>query len=144
MRKVARSAALIFTAVCAAALILLLAALPDRLVFKGGKSYSFFVGDTSKNCRVVTCSAESAAVERLTLKDVCGESADYPELDVDEFLKSVNGEILFCEELSDSVNYYCSADLPYSVELYGRTVNLHICVKDGGVTVASPIIFGGY
>ena len=48
------------------------------------------------------------------------------------------------EKLSGSVNYYCTADLPYSVELYGTEINLHICIKQSGVTVASPIIFGGY
>ena len=66
------------------------------------------------------------------------------KLDIDGFLSEVNGEIVFCEELSDSVNYYCTADLPYSVELYGREINLHICVRDDGVAVGSPIIFGGY
>lgn len=59
-------------------------------------------------------------------------------------MKTVNGEIVFCEKLSDSVNYYCKADLPYSVELYGKTINLHVCIRKDGVKVASPIIFGGY
>lgn len=130
--------------VMAVIIIACLAALPDRLAFKGGESYSFYVGDTSKNCRVVTANREVAAITRLTLTDVCGESATFNSLDLDGFLKSVNGEILFTEELSDSVNYYCKADLPYSVNLYGEEINLHVCVKESGVTVASPIIFGGY
>ncbi|MDE6373872.1 MAG: hypothetical protein K2L72_05165, partial [Clostridia bacterium] len=128
----------------AAVIVACLAALPDRLAFKGGASYTFYLGDTSKNCRIVTANREVAALTRLTLSDVCGESVTFDALDVDGFLKSVEGEILFSEELSDSVNYYCKADLPYSVILYGEEINLHICVKDGGVTVASPIIFGGY
>ena len=73
---------------------------------------------------------------------MCGESTEYERLDVQAFLDEVNGRAVFTEKLSDSLNYYCTADLPYSVELYGTEINLHICIKQGGVTVASPIIFG--
>ncbi len=114
-----------------------------KLCFDGAESYTFFVGDTSKNCREVR--AESfTALKKLTLSDVCGESAEYSVLDLEEYLKSVNGEIIFTETLSDSVNYYCKADMPYSVKLYGTEINLHICVKNSGVKVGTPIIFGGY
>lgn len=133
-----------FTFAAAVTVILLIAVLPNRLAFDGGESYSFFIGDTSKDCRVVTCGGGEAAIKRLTLNGVCGESATFKSLDLEQFLAGVNGEVLFKEELSDSVNYYCKADLPYSVTLYGRQVNLHVCVKNEGVTVASPIIFGGY
>ena len=128
MRKLRSALIAAFTFAAAVTVILLIAVLPNRLAFDGGESYSFFIGDTSKDCRVVTCGGGEAAIKRLTLNGVCG----------------VNGEVLFKEELSDSVNYYCKADLPYSVTLYGRQVNLHVCVKSEGVTVASPIIFGGY
>ena len=83
-------------------------------------------------------------MKRLALKDVCGECAYYSQFDLEEFLSSVGGEVVFCEQLEDSVNYYCKADLPYSVKLYGEEINLHVCVKSEGVKVASPIIFGGY
>ena len=56
----------------------------------------------------------------------------------------MGAEIIFTEELSDSVNYYCKANLPYKVKLYGEEINLHISVRENGVKVASPIIFGGY
>lgn len=118
--------------------------LPQRLAFRGATEYTFFTGNSSSDCKVITASAESAPLIRLTLKEVCGESATFESLDIDEFLSSLNGEILFTESLSDSVNYYCKADLPYSVNLYGQSINLHICVKESGITVASPIIFGGY
>ncbi len=132
------------TFVAALIIVACLAALPERLAFSGGESYTFYLGDTSKNCRVITANSQVAALTRLTLTDVCGESATFSALDIDEFLNGVNGEIIFSEELSDSVNYYCKADLPYSVTVYGEEINLHICVKKSGVTVASPIIFGGY
>lgn len=127
----------------AAVLLIALSVLPEKLAFKSGESYTFFVGDSSKNCRVVTVT-NGAEFAKFTLKDVCGEATTFSSLDLNEFLQSVNGEIKFVEELSDSVNYYCTADLPYAVELYGEEINLHVCVKESGVTVASPIIFGGY
>ena len=144
MRRLRGFSVLIFTLVAAIALLCAFAALPDRLVFKGGDRYTFYVGNTSKNCRVVSCSAETAALTRLTLQEVCGESATFTDLDIDEFLKSVNGEKLFEENMGDSLNYYYKADLPYSVQLNDLTVNLHICVREDGVMVGSPIIFGGY
>ena len=114
-----------------------------KLCFKGAESYAFFCGDTSKNCREVQVNG-NAVFKKLTLNDICGECAEYSYLDIESFLKSVNGEVVFVETLSDSVNYYCKADLPYSQVLYGEVINLHICVKDNGVKVGSPIIFGGY
>lgn len=144
MRKLRGFAVLIFTAFAALAVLCAVAALPNRLVFKGGERYTFYVGNTSKNCRVINCSAAEAGLTRLTLQGVCGESATFSHLDIDGFLATVNGEIVFEETLDDSVNYYCKADLPYSVKLYGEEINLHICVKSDGVKVGSPIIFGGY
>jgi len=115
-----------------------------RLAISGGESYRFYVGDTSKNCREVRAAAASAPLVRLSLFGVQGECAEYSSLDVDEFLKNLNAEIIFCEETADSVNYYCKAPLPYSATLYGEEINLHVCVKESGVMAASPIIFGGY
>lgn len=114
-----------------------------ELCFKDAESYTFFCGDSSKNCREVHVDS-NAALKKLTLTDICGESAEYSELDIESFIKSVNGEIIFTETLSDSVNYYCKADLPYSVNLYGEQINLHICVRENSVKVGSPIIFGGF
>ena len=119
------------------------AAFNTTLCFDEGESYTFYCGNTSADCTVVTVSG-NAALKKFTLKEVCGEATTYLQLDIADFLQSVDGEILFEERLSDSVNYYCSASLPYSVTLYEQEVNLHICVKESGVMVASPIIFGGY
>lgn len=144
MRRLRGVAVLLFTALAAVLIVCLVGALPDRLVFKGGDSYTFYVGNTSKNCRVVSCSASDAGITKLTLNGICGESATFASLDIEEFLKSVNGEIIETERLDDSVNYYCKADLPYSINLFDTTINLHICRREGSVTVGSPIIFGGY
>ncbi|MDE7438906.1 MAG: hypothetical protein K2N23_00090 [Clostridia bacterium] len=127
----------------ASALIVVIAVCQTRPCFEGSESYSFFVGNTSKNCKEVRADS-NAALKKLTLSNVCGECAEYSEFDFESYLKSVNGEIVFVEELSDSVNYYCKADLPYSVNLYGEEINLHVCVKSDSVKVGTPIIFGGY
>lgn len=130
-------------AVLGAAIICAVAVLPARLCFAEGVSYTFYCGTSSADCREYTYT-ENAALARLGLLCVCGEAAVYTSFDLEEFLGGVGGEIVFCEELSDSVNYYCTADLPYSVNLYGKEINLHICMRKDSVKVASPIIFGGY
>ena len=144
MRRLRGVAVLLFTVLAAVLIICLVGALPDRLVFKGGDRYTFYVGNTSKNCREVNCNSTEAGFTKLTLQGICGESATFSSLDVDGFIKSVNGEIVETQEIDGSVNYYCKADLPYSIELFGTTINLHICVREGSVKVGSPIIFGGY
>lgn len=133
-----------FVCVLAAFVLAAVALLPSRLCFKGADSYTFFTGNTSKDCKEVV--AEKNADElKLSLSDISGECATYSSLDLDTLLNSVNGEVVFKEEVCGSVNYYCKADLPYSVNLYGEQINLHVCFKeDGSVKVASPIIFGGY
>ncbi|MGN0823458.1 MAG: hypothetical protein ACI4MB_00155 [Candidatus Coproplasma sp.] len=135
---------LLITLLLAALILCAVITLPCKLLFCGGDSYRFYLGDTSLNCKEVLVGGASAPLTRLLLTDVNGESATYQSLDIDEFIKSVNGEIIFTEEIDGSINYYCKASLPYSIELYGEEINLHICVKEDGVTVGSPIIFGGY
>lgn len=139
MRALKLSAIIILAAaVCAAAV-----SLPRRTAFDEGTSYTFYIGSASSNCSILTVRGNSQLIF-LTLRDVRGEATVFPELDIEQFLYDVDGKVLFREELSDSVNYYCSADLPYSAELYGEQINLHICVREDSVTVGSPIIFGGY
>lgn len=133
----------ILTAAAALLTVLAFAVLPPRVCFDGGENYVFYCGESSADCREVRVSF-NADVERLLLSDVCGESAEYENFDLESFLKKVNGKVIFKETLSDSVNYYCAADLPYSVELYGHEINLHVCVKGNRARAASPIIFGGY
>ena len=125
------------------ALIAALALLSVKPCFNGGESYTFFCGDSSKNCREVTVSG-NPALTKLTLAEVCGECTEYKDFDLESYLLKVNGKVIFTETLSDSVNYYCKADLPYSVNLYGEEINLHVCVRENAIKVASPIIFGGY
>ena len=131
-----------FGVLLAAIILTSLIVLPSRVCFKGGENYTFYCG-TSADCREVK-PVFNADAERLFLADISGESVEYTTFDLESFLKEVGGRVVFTEELSDSVNYYCTADLPYSVNLNGREINLHICVRQDRVKVASPIIFGGY
>lgn len=144
MGRYKTAATLLITLAFAFITLFAVAALPYRLTFRGGESYRFYLGDTSLNCKEVFADGSSAPVTRLFLSGVNGESASYKSLDIEKFLKEVDGEIVFYEEVEGTQNYYCKASLPYSIELYGEEINLHICVKEGGVTVGSPIIFGGY
>lgn len=127
----------------AAVIIAAVSVFPHGPCFKNGLNYTFYCGNGSSNCQIVTVES-GAAAKKLGLKDVCGESTVYQNFDLDGFLKQVGGKIVFVEELSDSVNYYCTANLPYSVNLYGKKINLHVSVRSDSARVASPIIFGGY
>lgn len=144
MRKTLSAAGVTLTLLAALAVVLSLIALPKRLAFDAGENYVFYLGDTSKDCRTVYASARTAPTLRLALNGINGESTSYRTLDAEEFIGSLGGEIVFTEELSDSFNYYCRAPLPYRVIICGEEINLHVCVKEDGVTVASPVIFGGY
>ncbi|MGN0811897.1 MAG: hypothetical protein ACI4MQ_00095 [Candidatus Coproplasma sp.] len=144
MGRIKTAVKLLLTLTLSALVLCAICALPCRLLFFGGDSYRFYLGDTSLNCKEVFAEGERAPFTRLLLSNVNGESATYKSLDIERFLKNVGGRIIFTEEIDGAVNYYCKADLPYSVELYGEEINLHICLKEDNVTVASPIIFGGY
>ena len=135
--------ACITSAVCAALMLCALAVLPARVCLTNGSNHVFYCGTSSADCREYKPVFNSEA-ERLLLLNVCGESAEYKDLDIESYLQSVEGKILFSERTDNAVNYYCSAKLPYSVIIKGYSVNLHICVRENDVKVGTPIIFGGY
>ena len=130
-------------AVSAALIIFAIAALPEKICFDGGYNYVFYCGTSSADCKVVRAD-NNAKLTRIFLNNVCGEGAEFKELDIGEFLSSVGGKIIFSESAARITNYYCSANLPYSVVLDGAEINLHIAVCENSVKVGSPIIFGGY
>ncbi len=136
-------ARLLFLTISAVFVLAAVAYMPQNLCFESGDTYTFYCGTSSADCKVITVD-NFAAAKKLCLKNVCGESTDYDNFDLDSFLKSVGGKVVFEEKFSDGVNYYCTANLPYSVELYNRTINLHVSVRGNTARVASPIIFGGY
>ncbi|MCH5148008.1 MAG: hypothetical protein J1G05_01425 [Clostridiales bacterium] len=131
------------TALSAALIIFAIAAIPKRICFNGGYNYVFYCGTSSADCKVVRADG-NAKLTRLFLNDVCGEGAEFKELNIENFLLSLGGEIVFSESAAGITNYYCKANLPYSVEIDGEKINLHIAVCEGSVKVGTPIIFGGY
>lgn len=131
------------TALSAALIIFAIAALPKSVCFNDGYNYVFYCGTSSADCRVVRADG-NAKLTRIFLNNVCGESAEFKELDIEKFLLSVGGEIVFSESAAGITNYYCSANLPYSVAIDGAKINLHIAVCENSIKVGTPIIFGGY
>ena len=131
------------TALSAALIIFTIAALPKSICFDGGYNYVFYCGTSSADCKVVRAEG-NAKLTRIFLDNVCGEGAEFNELDIEQFLSSVGGEIIFSESAAGITNYYCSANLPYSVAIDGAVINLHIAVCENSVKVGTPIIFGGY
>lgn len=127
----------------AALIVFSIAALPRKICFEGGENYIFYCGTSSSDCKAVRA-GKNAKFTRIFLTNVCGESTEFKELDIDGFLSHVGGQIIFSESAAGITNYYCSARLPYSVTMDGAEVNLHIAVCENSVKVGSPIIFGGY
>lgn len=113
-------------------------------IFGKGENYRFYVGNTSKNCKEIITTHAQAFITKPFLSQLNGESVTVRKVDLQELLNNVDGKILFCEQLEDSINYYCQAKLPYSITLYGKQINMHVCIKNDEVIIASPIIFGGY
>ena len=138
-----RLAKLLLLTISAVFVLAAVAFFPEKLCFEGGKTYTFYCGTSSADCKIVTVNG-LAGFEKTCLKNVCGECTDYENFDLKSFLKNVGGKVAFVEELSDSTNYYCTANLPYSAKLYGKEINLHVSVRGDTARVASPIIFGGY
>ena len=138
-----RLARLLFLTISAVFVLMAVAFMPQDLCFESGGTYTFYCGTSSADCKIVTVK-NFAKAQKLCLKNVCGESTDYEDFDLESFLKSVDGKVVFEEKFSDGVNYYCTANLPYSVKLNNQKINLHIAVKGNAARVASPIIFGGY
>lgn len=126
---------------CAVATLLLATALPQTLSLPQGENYTFYCGDTSRNCRIITPTYPLFAKAFLHPQ---GESTIYTNLDIDAFFAQMGATVIYVEELLDCTNYYAQAPLPYAVSLYGTTINLHVCVRTHDVMVGTPIIFGGY
>ena len=95
-----------------------------------------YVGSNSSNAKIVEKSA--------FVFDIKGESGTLKsDVKIEHVLQNFNCKLLFTESVCGITNYYYSANLPYKINLYGKTVNLHIAVGNQTV-IGSPIIFGGY
>lgn len=109
-----------------------------------GINHAYYLSNSSQNFCTLT---DPTFWELATMQGkLHGETCEYllSDFSLDEYLQKVNGNVCFVEVLFDSVNYYCTADMPYQTQLNGQAINLHICVKQDAVAVGTPVIFGGY
>ncbi|MBQ4098190.1 MAG: YwmB family TATA-box binding protein [Clostridia bacterium] len=75
------------------------------------------------------------------------ESADIKlnAFNLKEFLDVYDAETVFIEKTEAGVSYYAySNKIKYKKIIDGKKINLHINISNDGVTVGSPIIFGGF
>lgn len=64
---------------------------------------------------------------------------------LNDILTKYKAKVLKVENYEDGISYYCySAKLKRGVNLDGVTINLHVVIKEDGITLGTPLIFGGY
>ena len=143
MRKALAMAAAIV--VCAAVLLLPQLMLKQP-VFSGADSYTFYVGSQSSNAEMVQANAANAALIKLGLGEVAGESAHYADAqDAFDIAASLGARLCGIERAGDVTNYYYrTARLRGGVDVGGACVNLHIAVRGAGACIGTPLVFGGY
>ncbi|MBE5753653.1 MAG: hypothetical protein E7343_06310 [Clostridiales bacterium] len=113
-------------------------------------SFSVFPFEREKEYYLYSFSSQANIVTDPTPLDllfVTGESARIKteEANLDELLSFYDAKVLFTENLDGAVSYYCySPKLKSPVVLDGKSVNLHIIVKDKEIVLGSPVVFGGY
>ncbi len=121
----------------------------SRLSFLSGERAYYL--DSASSQSLVKTQLAPWDVFRVKGESVCftitGEKAEKEEKE--SFARSLvecyGGEILFIEEIGDTVSYY--AYVPKwgkGLALYGKQVNLHIAVSKENCKVGTPIIFGGF
>ena len=109
-------------------------------VFMGGERYEFYTGTSSEEIVLAR-----SPLEKLTLKNLTGESVRYRGDRVEELLSRFGAEVLFIEEAAGVMNYYCySPVLKEAVILNGQLINLHIALSCDTTAAGTPIIFGGF
>lgn len=101
-----------------------------------------------------SASSQGLRKEELSLRDfsrIKGESVrfDLGEEDeaalVERLTEQYNATVLFTEEVSGVVSYYCyTPDWEDCLEINGQKVNLHVAVSAEECAVGTPIIFDGF
>ena len=113
-------------------------------------SFSVFPFEREKEYYLYSFSSQANIVNAPTPFDllfVTGESVrlETEGINLEELLSNYGAKVIFTENMDDSVSYYCySPKLKSPVVLDGKSVNLHIIVKDKEVVLGSPVVFGGY
>lgn len=120
------------------------------LVLANGKGeYTLYLNSQSSSAKIYSVD-ESAKINAALIKNICGESVFFQnkvegKSFVDEVLTTLDA-VKVCSETIDGIvcDYYYSSNI-YSYVLIGRKrVNLHVVYCEQGITVATPLAFGGY
>ena len=119
----------------------MLANVEDPPFLGQASEYEVWTGANSSAGRKVLYSGEYALVDVRALGGVSYES----KLPAESVLFALGATVVFTETVCGVTSYYATADLPFALEVNGKTVNLQVAVReDGSVKVGSPIIFGAY
>ncbi len=132
----------ILTLLSCALLLLLFLFILRAPLFAGGKNYVFYTGNSSSAQQIFS---QNPALDKLTLGNIKGESAEYDGNRLQEIVKTFQARLVFCEEACGVKNYYFYSErLSSAVYLNGEAVNLHVALRESSTAVGSPLIFGGY
>ena len=64
---------------------------------------------------------------------------------VENFFSEFNAKIIFEEQTDFGISYYgFSPAIKYRKEIHNEIINLHVFVGKSGITIGTPIIFGGF
>ena len=111
-------------------------------VFEQGEGYELSYGQSSS---AKTERTETPFLDKLIHGTVAGESVRYRGDRYEKLKAQFSAELLFTEESNGVVNYYLySPRIAGGVQLYGKTVNLHIAVGSEQTAAGTPLIFGGF
>ena len=124
---------------CVGLTVLVVVFLFNFSAFPNEKKTEYYLYSPSSQSKIVT---EISVLDLLFLK---GERVEVAERELGALLEKYGASVVFCEEFVDGVSYYCySPTLKTPILIGGKFVNLQIVVKESGVVLGSPVVFGGY
>lgn len=115
----------------------------SKPIIKTNGKVEVYLGSNSSCCKFETTDYVGASL----IFNKYGESVilEDENFNVEEFFRSVQGEIVLIEEIEGGTSFYAySKEIKYLREIKGERINLHVYVKGEKVIIASPIIFGSY
>jgi len=67
------------------------------------------------------------------------------EIDPEEFIKKMDGKLIWTEKTEEGTGYYAfSEKIRYKKTVNGKTFNIHVFVGKEKTTVGTPMIYGSY
>lgn len=137
---------LLFSIIFTIASLTIMHYMEKDLLFKDAMHYTFYSQSVSSQAKIISTTAKDAKKVKYSIANLTGESAEYKNAeDAFQQIDRYNANFRFMEECGDIQNYYFySPNLYAAVHVNGIAVNLHIAIKIDGVTIGSPLIFGGF